>query len=1078
MKLKFNGFLTLLLVLLTQITFAQDRTVTGVVTDESGLPIPGVNVLVKGTSNGIQTDFDGKFKIAASQGQTLVFSFLGMKTQEVAASSTNLKVKMKDDSVQLEGVVVTAQGIKREKKSLGYAVSEVKSKDLEQRPDGDIARVLSGKASGVNIISQNGMSGSGTNVVIRGYTSFSGSNQALFIVDGVPFSSDTNSAGRQGDRNDFVNGNNGSSRFLDLDPNNIENVSVLKGLAAATLYGTAGRNGVILITTKSGSTKKSVKKNEITVSSSLFFNEIASLPDYQNKYGNGFDQAFAWAFSNWGPAFEKEGAAGWGNSSQFDANGTLAHPYSTSVISGDFPELVGARYEYKPYNSVKNFFRKGVISNTSVNIKGTSNDGNYSYNLNYGHNDDEGFTPGNNVIRNTLSMGGRAKLSNKFTVNGTLNFSKTKFKSPPVALSQGNGATGTGSSIFGDLWFTPRSINIQGLPYQRQDGGSAYYRQDNSIQHPYWTLYNSGSTQNTNRVFGNLSLTYDINENLNVLYRAGLDNYNEGNVNFQNKGGVNTNGGGGARTESGFYETWNNTNIIWDHSLILNGKYNLAEKLDLNFNIGGTSRNEIFESNGVASDGQQIFGVLRHYNFKNYRPIESYADRNIVGVFAQTELDYNEYLYLTLSGRKDWVSDFAPENRSKFYPSASLAFVPTSVFDKISSENGLNFLKLRFGVGTSANFGDFGGYPVSQTLALDVNDIQDANSNNIITNAIGQTLGNPKLKPELLTEYEVGLETKFFKNRFGIDLSLFKRTTTDLIVNRPLDPATGYSQTKTNIGKIDGEGLELDLSAVIIKNDGDGFNWNTNLNFTSNDTEVIDLGLDTDRVVYSGFSNLGNVAEVGYPLTSIFGGRVLRDANGQPVVDSEGNYLDNPEDGIIGDANPDWIMNVSNTITYKNFNFGFLVNYTKGGDIYSSTISTLLGRGLIEETTDRERTFILPGVNQQGQPNNVQINNSDYYFNNVLFGPNELQIYDATTIRLQEVSLGYSLPSKFLEKTQFSSVSFTVSGNNLYYRAINTPKGANFDPNTSGTGVGNGVGFDYLNGPSSRKYGFSVKVTF
>ncbi|KAB1155738.1 SusC/RagA family TonB-linked outer membrane protein [Flavobacterium luteum] len=1078
MKLKFNGFLTLLLVLLAQITFAQDRTVTGVVTDGSGLPIPGVNVLVKGTQTGTQTDFDGKFKIAASQGQVLVFSFLGLKKQEVAATSTTLNVKMQDDSVQLEGVVVTAQGIKREKRSLGYAVSEVKSKDLEQRPDGDIARVLNGKASGVSIISQNGLSGSGTNVVIRGLKSFSGSNQALFIVDGVPFSSDTNSSGRQGDRNDFVNGNNGSSRFLDLDPNNIESVSVLKGLAAANLYGSLGRNGVILITTKSGSSKKSNKKSEISVASSLFINEVASIPDYQNKYGGGFDQAFSWAFSNWGPTFEKEGAAGWGNSAAFAPDGTVAHPYSTSNISELFPELAGVRYEYKPYSSVKDFFRKGVISNLSVNIKGTSDDGNTSYNLNYGHNDDEGFTPGNGVVRNTLSMGGRAKLSNKFTINGTLNYSKTDFKSPPVALSQGNGATGTGSSIFGDLWFTPRSVNLQGFPYQRPDGGSAYYRQDNSIQNPYWTLNNSGTTQSTNRAYGNLSLNYEINSNLNVLYRAGLDNYNEANVSFQNKGGVNTNDGFGTRTPSGFYETWNNTNTIWDHSLVLNGKYLFSDKLNLNYNLGATSRNEVNASNGVASDGQVIFGVLRHYNFRNSLPIEGYADRNLVGLYAQTEFEYDNYLYLTLSGRNDWVSDFSPENRSQFYPSANVSFIPTSAFENISSDKGLNFLKLRFGVGTSANFGDFGGYPVSPTLTLDVRDNQDEAGTNIITNAIGQVLGNPNLKPELLTEYEVGLETKFFKNRFGIDLSLFKRTTKDLIVNRPLDPATGYFQTKTNVGQIDGKGLELDLTAAIINNEANGFNWDTNINFTTNDTEVINLGLDTERVIYSGFSNLGNVAEVGYPLTSIFGGKILRDENGQFVVDAEGNYIDSPVDGIIGDANPDWIMNVGNTFTYKNFNLGITVNYTKGGDILSSTISTLLGRGLIEETVDRERTFILPGVNQQGQTNNVQINNSDYFFSNVLFGPNELQIYDATTIRLQEVSFGYTIPSKILEKTAFSSVSFNVSGNNLYYRAINTPKGANFDPNTSGTGVGNGVGFDYLNGPSSRKYGFSVKVSF
>ena len=1077
MKTKLNGFLTLFLALLVQISFAQERMVSGVVTDNSGLPIPGVNVLIKGTSEGTQTDFDGKYSIKVSPSQTLIFSFVGMKSREVIASSTSLNVKMDDNSVELEGVVVTSQGIKREKKSLGYAVSEVKSKDLEQRADGDLARVLSGKASGVNIIAQSGLSGSGTNVVIRGLKSFSGSNQALFVVDGVPFSTDTNSSGRQGDRNDFVNGNNGSSRFLDLDPNNIESVSVLKGLAAANLYGSEGRNGVILITTKSGSSKKVQSKNEVSISSSLFFNEIASLPDYQNKYGNGFDQAFGWFFSNWGPSFDKDGLSGWGNSDAFDANGTLPHPYSTASFSAAFPELAGARYDWKPYNSVKDFFRTGVIKNYSINLRGQSKDGDISYNINYGHNDDEGFTPGNSVIRNTLSIGGRAKLSNKFTITGTLNYAKTNFISPPVALSQGNGATGTGSSIFGDLWFTPISIDIFGLPYQNpNDGSSVYYRQNNSIQHPLWTLNNSGTEQTTNRVFGNASVNYEINKNLNILYRAGLDNYNEANINYQNKGGVNSNSGD-ARTASGFYETWNNTNTIWDHSIILNGKYSLSEKLNLNFNLGGTSNNEVYERNGVASDNQQIFGVLRHYNFSNSLPIESFAERNIVGLYAQTEFEYNNYLYLTLAGRNDWVSNFLPDNRSIFYPSASIAFIPTTAIEKLSSENGLNFLKLRLGIGTSANFGGL-GYPTSNTLTLDVRDLQDASGQNIITNSSGQNLGNPFLKPELLVENEIGIEAKFFKNRFGLEASYYTGYTKDLIVTRPLDPSTGYTQTQTNIGKIERHGIELDLTAAIIKSNEDGFNWNANANFTSNDTEVTDLGLDTERVVYSGFSNLGNVAEVGHPLTSIFGSRILRDEDGNLVVGSDGNYIQDPNDGIIGDANPDWILNVGNNISYKNFNFGFLINYTHGGDIYSSTISTLLGRGLIVETVDRERTFILPGVNQSGQPNNIQLNNSDYYFNNVLFGPSELQIYDASTIRLQEISFGYSLPKKVLDKSPFGSITFTLSGNNLYFRAINTPKGANFDPNTSGTGVGNGIGFDFLNGPSSRRYGLSVKATF
>ncbi len=1076
MKSPTKRILMLLLALVAQISFAQEKTITGKVTDDQGLPLPGVNIVVKNTNNGTQTNFDGVYSIQASQGNTLVFSYLGFSDKEVSVdSSSTINLQLEPSAAELEEVVVTAQGIKREKKALGYAVSTVKSEEIEQRSEGDIGRVLTGKSAGLQIVQQSGLTGSGTNILIRGQNSFSSSNQALFIVDGVPFSTSTNNSSRGGS-SDFIDGNNGSSRFLDLDPNSIESVSVLKGLAAAALYGSDGRNGVILITTKGGSSANARKKMEVTLASSYFFTEIASLPDYQDEYGNGFDQAFGWFFSNWGPSFREGGVSGWGNSAAIDADGTLPHPYSTSTpaIRAAFPEFQGARYDWKPYDSVEDFFRIGGAASISANLRGVSDNGKISYNVNYGHLDDKGFTPGNSLRRNTLGIGGRAKLSNKFTINGTLNFAKTDFTSPPVALSQGNGATGTGSSIFGDLWFTPRSIDIQGLPFQDPiTGGSVYYRQNNSIQHPLWTLNNAQTSQLTHRIFGNATIQYDINDNLNILYRAGVDVYSENNINYQNRGGVG--GSQDVRTASGFYETWNNLNTIYDHNISLTGNYQLAEKIGTSFNIGATTRNTIFDQNGTASDGQQSFGILRHYNFLRQNEIQDFYERNIAGLYGQAEFDYDNYLFLTLAGRSDWVSNFESDNRSIFYPSASVSFLPTSAFSGAKSDI-LNYLKIRAGYGTSANFGD-PGYPVANTLLLDTQDFQIGGTN-VVTNTTSNVLGNPDLKPELLTEYEVGLESKLWENRISLDLSVYSRITKDLIIDRPLGPSTGYTTTRTNIGEIKNNGLELDLGVTIVQSNDDGFNWDVNLNFTTYESEVTDLGLDTDLVVYSGFSNLGNAAIKGEPLGVLYGSRVLRDDNGNLVVGANGFYVQDPEDGIIGDPNPDYVMNLRNTFTYKNFSLGAQFNFTKGGDIYSSTVSTLLGRGLIVETIDRENTFILPGVDANGNPNTQQINNSDYYFSNVLFGPSENQVYDATLLRLQEVSLAYNFPKKFLDQTPFGSVTITASGNNLWFNAINTPDGANFDPNTSGTGVGNGFGFDFLNGPSAKRYGFSVKATF
>ena len=426
MKTKFSGILTLLLALVVQMTFAQGKAVSGKISDESGMPVAGVNIIVQGTSNGTQSDFDGNYSIMTDEGAVLTFTYLGYSTVSLTVgSSDTANVTMSENVAELDEVVVTAQGISRAKKSLGYAVSEVSGEEMEQRTEGDVARVLSGKASGVAITSASGTSGSATNVVIRGYTSINGSNQALFVVDGVPFSSDTNAQGG------FLSGNIGSSRFLDLDPNNIASVNVLKGLAAATLYGTAGKNGVIVITTKSGSaSNKGPKKTEITINQSYFVNEIASMPDYQNKYGGGFDQSFGWFFSNWGPAFARDGVDGWANDPagtiiDTDGVGTVEHPYGSSAFLNNFlggnnvlnNEYTGQRYAWQPYESVENFFRSGGVSNTNLAIAGQSDDGTVSYNVNYGHLDEKGFTPGNGIRRNTLSIGGRAKLSNKFTAS-------------------------------------------------------------------------------------------------------------------------------------------------------------------------------------------------------------------------------------------------------------------------------------------------------------------------------------------------------------------------------------------------------------------------------------------------------------------------------------------------------------------------------------------------------------------------------------------------------------------------------------------------------------------------------------
>ncbi len=1053
----------LLLALVTQITFAQERTVSGTVSDNAGMPLPGVSVLVKGSKTGTQTDFDGKFSIKASANQVLIFSYIGMKTQEVAANSTSLNVKLKDDSVELETVMVTAQGIKREKKALGYAVSEIKAADIEQRAEGDVARVLSGKASGVIINQTSGISGSGTSINIRGLNSISGNTQPLFIVDGVPFSGDTNATGN------FADGNSGSSRFLDLDPNNIANVNILKGYAATTLYGTAGRNGVILVTTKGGQAKKGPKKTEITLNQSLFFNEIASMPDFQNDFGNGFDQAYGNFYSNWGPGFYEKGLGGWAAAgSGIGSDGTIKHPYDRAALAAVFPEYQGLRIPYKAaVNNVKDFFRIGSVINTSLNVAGGSDDGNNNFNINFGNLSDEGFTPGNKLKRTSFSLGGRSKLTNKFTASGTMNFSKTDFLTPPVARSNGSGVQGGGLSIYADVFYTPRNVDLQNWPYQHPiTGANLSYRSGNDILNPYWTLNNSFVNQVTNRTFGNAALTYDLNDNIKLNYRVGYDFYNERNT-------VATNIGAPRGPVQGSLRTYDNNNMIWDHNVMVNGNYSLTDKLNLNFTAGATSRAESFDRQGVSSVGQQVYGILRHYNFGTQSPIQYSEQRNIVGLYGTAEFDYNKYLYVTLSSRQDWVSNTF-EN-TILYPSASASFIATEAFPSIKSVKGLNYLKIRTGYGTSAGFAP--SYPVANTLESSARDFSDVNGVVNAAQSGSSSLGNASLRPELLREIEFGFDSKFFDNRISLNASYFKRFTSDLITSTPIANSTGYLNTFTNIGELEGNGIEIDLDVHAIKNDKNGFNWELGANFFKGEMIVTDLG-DLEKVTVAGFTNLGNQAIEGEQLGVMVGSRIKRDANNNYVVNSTGSYEIEAGPFIIGNPNPDFTLNTNSTMSYKNFNFSFLISYVSGGDIYSGTSSALLARGLTSETANRVNTFVLPGVKADGSKNDIQINNSDYYFTNIGFGPDELSVFDGSVIRLNEVSLGYTLPSKLIEKTPFGSISFNVAGYNLYYNAFNTPKGVNFDPNVIGTGVGNGRGFDFLNGPSGKRYGFSIKATF
>jgi TonB-linked SusC/RagA family outer membrane protein len=1040
--------------------------------------MPGVNVVLKGTTNGTVTDADGNYKLnVPSEGGTLVFSFIGFSSQEVEIGQrSTVDINLASDVQQLTEVIVTSQGIERDKKSLGYSIVQLSSQQISARPVNDITRVLQGKIPGVNILPTGGISGTGSTINIRGYSTLTGSSQPLWVVDGVPFNSATNQTGG------FTTGGAAvaSSRFLDIDPNTIESISVLKGLAATVLYGDQGRNGVILVTTKSGTTKR--KQAEISFQQSFSSVQIASLPDFQNDYGNGFQQLYGAFFSNWGP--------------HFDEIDSVGHPYqflSDAGLRNAYPELFFERVPYEAAENVSGFFRNGMVSNTSINVTGGSDK--VGFNAAVAYTTEEGYTPNNELTRLNISTGFNAAITNKLSIKSSLLYANTDMQTPPL-----NGATGGGSafssvpSLYANMLYTPRDVDVLNYPWETPlDHRSIFYRGGNDIPNPIWMSNNLLDTDVTDRFFNSTSLIYDFNDNVGLAYKVGLDTYTQRQNKEYNKG-ITANYATIAR---GVFQTQTLTNTIWNHDLILSINKDITADLNLTARVGGNARNDRFERDGAYSESQTVYGLFTHSNFTTSstrsiafdgRTFYRISEQQRYGVYADLHFGYRNYLYLNLSGRNDWNSALEKENNHKFYPSASVSFLATDAIGSLKSK-ALNFLKLRIGYGTSAGFGF--PYSTRTTVGQNLRGFMDVAGTIYGEQTVSNTLGNVTLRPELITEFELGFEAKMLNDKISVDFTVFDRGTKDLITSTPIDPATGYTSTTTNVGKLSNKGMEIGLTVTPVKM-SNGLQWDVTANYTSVRPKVEDLGSDITEVVLAGFTDRGNFAIPGQPTYIIKGSAVLTDGNGNRVVrNSDGLYELDPNLQILGDPNPKWTGSLINALSFKGINFSFQFDYRHRGAIYASTAGGLLGRGVTSDVAASEfshdLTFVLPGVRQTGTntdgtpiytPNDIQITASDYGFNTQFFGYNQVGMFDGTTIRLREVLLGYTLPNAWLSKTPIRNLSIMLTGNNLWHEAVNVPKGINFDPEVSSQGVDNGFGFDYLTGPSFKRYGAVLRFSF
>jgi TonB-linked SusC/RagA family outer membrane protein len=1052
--------------------WAQERTVTGKVTSvDDGSPIPGVNVVLKGSSNGTVTDEQGQFSLSVpGSGGALVFSFIGLITQDIEIGErTMVDVQMAVDARQLTEVVVTAQGIEKEQKALGYAQTTISSALLANKPETDVGRALQGRTPGVQILNSSGLAGSGSRINIRGNSSITGNTQPLWVVNGVPINTDANDI-----NSDYRDGQVSPTRFLDIDPNNIESISVLRGLSATTLYGSQGRNGVILVTTKTGS-GKSQNGFEGSVAQSYFVVE-AVLPEYQNKWANGFDGAYGEYFSNWGSLFNGKPTG-------------APHPYAEwADVFPDHPEF--ATESYIPAaapNNVKDFFRKGSSSTTSVNLTGKNDFGTISFS--YSHMDEKGFIKFNDLKRDNFSLGANAKLTKKLSFSGVFNFVRTDFQTPPSGAGQGSNSVG-GPSVFAEIFYTPRNIDLSAWPWENPlDHSNVYYRNNNSITNPYWLLNNTRQTDKTNRFFSNASFNYKLTDWLTATYRVGLDTYSEKQTYWINKGAA-------ASFDSnlllGAYRSVTGVSTIYDHTALLSMNKDLSQDLNLSALVGYNYRRNTYEQSGLESLGQVIYGLIEHRNFTSTQPRDFRGnnlnlDRNstIAGAYFDATLEYKNMLYFNLTGRNDWSSTLQKENRSQFYPGGSISFIPTAAFPNLASDF-LDFWKVRVAYGSSANFGV--PYNTVPYMTLNSQTREDA-VGNVITLRPSERLANPELKPELLTETEVGTEFNLVDNRIKANVSYYSRTAKDQIIKRPLDPATGYNYTYINAGTITNKGWEVSLTLTPLRRND--WNWDLTVNYTKNNSHVKSLPEGSKEILVNGLTNLGNFAVEGMPMNVIKASYTEKAPDGQLIVSETGFYKQGVGIAIIGDPNPNWMSTVISSLSWKNITFGMQWDYVQGGQTMSYTAATMVGRGVAKdlESFDPTLPLILPGVlevkdandNVTGYvPNNIPLSTAGVFFDNTIIGEGAFDrgIYDATRIRFREVSLAYSLPRATVSRVGLKGINISLVGNNLWFRAINAPKYARADFDRTAFGTNNGAGFDYLGGPSARRYGVNLKITF
>lgn len=1072
---KITAMLVFLLVVGITGAFAQTRTVAGKVTSaQDGLGIPGVTVMVKGTTIGAITDLDGNYQInVRPEHRTLVFSYISMKTQEIAlGNQTSINIVMQPDVFQIDEVVVTAIGVSRESKALGYAVQTVQSDAIVRSAAVNPVNSLSGKVAGVQITNSSGAAGASSYMTIRGTASITGNNQPLFVVDGVPIDNSQLTTGNpdQGSNN-LLSGVALSNRIVDINPEDIESINILKGGAATALYGLRAANGAVIITTKKG-TGTAAKKTSVAFNSSMGFEQVSQIPGLNRKYSQGLTNAAGVANYSptttaiWGPALADL---------RFD--GATDNPFYSQgniVLAANAP--AGAQNVISNDN-VGNFFQTGTSYNNSLALSGGNM--NTTYYLSIANSNNKGVVPNNTFNRTNVSLSGETKFSDKFSSEARLSYTN----SGGLRIQQGSNTSG----VMLALMRMPSNFDITGgsddpvndrASYILPNGAQRNAYRGGGYDNPFWTVNMNQFRDDVNRLTGHAAVNYFANEWMTVTYRVGSDFYSDRRKQFFARGS-RTVPNGRVFEEQHFVRDFNSDLMI-----------NINKKINEDLSFTGLLGQNMFQSKWqrLFVQGDNLT-VPEFYHISNAASVigrETQSKKRTAAIYADLGLAYKNMLYFNATGRNEWSTTLPEANNSFFFPAFNGSFVFTELpglkdnkilpFGKIRASYAIiandAFTYGTLPVFTQASFGDgwtngisfpFGGVPGFQ---------------------LSTTLPNSELKPEFLKSFEVGLDLRFLNNRLNLDITYYDNKNEDLILSVPIAKSSGYYAANMNAASMVNKGIELTVNATPVQQKG--FSWDVNVNFTKNVNEVLELAEGVTNVFLAGFVGSQTRAVVGQSYGSIFGNDWKRDANGNILIVDDANAWNygypesDPKETNLGNVMPDWTMGINNSFSFKGVSLSFLFDIKKGGVMWNGTKGAMYYFGSHEDTESRGdgAVYVFEGVKaSNGQANDIKVaKDVNWYFNGEgsgFTGPAGQFVEETDWVRLRELTLSYRLSSNLLKKTFFNSAEIFATGRNLW---LSTPY-TGVDPETSLIGAGNGQGLDYFNMPGTKSYTLGLRLT-